>query len=348
MLVYTLKVEKIQVETDDTVTVCFRQPALKKIKYKPGQYLTLIFRINGRRYIRPYSFSSAPGIDSTLNLTVKRVPGGVVSNHILDVVRAGDIIEVLEPMGDFTLDVVNEIGKKHIVLWGSGSGITPLMSIAKYVLSTNSVNQLTLVYGNRNFESAIFAGQIKQMELTYAANFSVWHFHTRSAVSDLNPAVVEGRIDPAKVIAVMRQEGKLADTVHYICGPVGLKESVKAQLISIGVSTDHILSEDFEITRDPKEFESIITQSVSVNLNNAEEKFEVAKGKSILEAGLDAGLELNYSCQTGSCLLCRAKLISGNVKTIGLPELSKELEDGECLLCCAFPASNDIKLLITT
>jgi ring-1,2-phenylacetyl-CoA epoxidase subunit PaaE len=347
MLTYTLKVEKLTKETDDAVTLSFKQPGLKKIRYKAGQYLTLIFRINGRRYIRPYSFSSAPGVDTTLNITVKRVPGGVVSNHIIDKVQVGDMIEVFEPMGDFTLDAVQGgIQQKHIVLWGSGSGITPLMSIAKYALINTDGNHVTLVYGNRSSETTIFGDEIRELQSKYASCFSVWHFHTRPTISELNPYIIEGRIDPEKVVAIMKKEGKLANTTHFICGPVGLKNSVKTALLDMGISAGHILSEDFEVTRDPKEFENIFTQNVFVTLGNTENVFEVTKGKSVLEAGLDAMLELSYSCQIGSCQLCRATLISGEIKTIGLQQLPNVLEKNECLLCCAFPLTDNVKLLI--
>ena len=104
MITFALKVAEKRQETSDTVTLCFKQPGLKKIKYKAGQYLTLIFRINGRRYMRPYSFSSAPGVDTFLEVTVKRVRGGVVSNHICDFVGEGDLVEVMQPLGNFIVD----------------------------------------------------------------------------------------------------------------------------------------------------------------------------------------------------------------------------------------------------
>ena len=113
MQTFTLKVIDIKKETGDTVTLSFKQPGLKKIKYKAGQYLTLIFRINGRRYLRPYSLSSAPGIDANLEITVKRVTGGIISNHINDMVKVDDLIEILYPMGDFVLP---EIDYKTIFL----------------------------------------------------------------------------------------------------------------------------------------------------------------------------------------------------------------------------------------
>ncbi|MEP6610645.1 MAG: FAD-binding oxidoreductase, partial [Mucilaginibacter sp.] len=147
---YTLKVVKIIQESNDAATLCFKQPGLKKVKYLPGQYLTLIVRINGRKYIRPYSFSSAPGIDELLEVTIKRVIGGVVSNHLVDVIKEGDVLEVLQPLGDFVLNPDADLSDKHIVLWGAGSGITPLMSIAKYALHNNIAAHVSLVYGNRN------------------------------------------------------------------------------------------------------------------------------------------------------------------------------------------------------
>jgi ring-1,2-phenylacetyl-CoA epoxidase subunit PaaE len=161
MVNYTLKVISIRKETTDTNTIVFKQPGLKKIKYLAGQYLTLIFKINNRKYIRPYSFSSAPGFDANLEITVKRVPGGVVSNHIIDKLAVGDVVEVIEPMGDFTIHNEFINNNTHIVLWGAGSGITPLFSLAKYALQNSKAQHITLVYGNRSFESVIFDEQLR-------------------------------------------------------------------------------------------------------------------------------------------------------------------------------------------
>ena len=104
---YTLSVQDIRSETDETITLCFKQPSLRKIKYQAGQYITLIVMINGRKYARPYSFSSSPSIDSSLEVTIKRVSQGIVSNYLNTEVKIGDVIEVLEPMGDFTYNFKN-------------------------------------------------------------------------------------------------------------------------------------------------------------------------------------------------------------------------------------------------
>ncbi|MEX8546835.1 MAG: FAD-binding oxidoreductase [Mucilaginibacter sp.] len=342
---YTLKITELRRETADTLTVVFKQPALKKIKYQAGQYLTLILKINGRRYSRPYSFSSAPGVDSDLEITVKQVPGGIVSNHIADRLKTGDLVEVMEPMGSFVLNPDSITTDTHLVLWGAGSGITPLFSIIKEALHKNTGKKVTLVYGNRSLESVIFKDKIKALKTVYP-NFTSWNSHTKLAISEVNPTVIEGRIDPAKVLSVMQAEGDLNHTLHYICGPVGLKESVKTALLALGVKSQSIQTEDFEIVRDPVAFENISTRMVTVIKDGVKHLVEVVKGKSILEAGLDAMLNLSYSCQTGNCLVCKAVLVQGEVKMIGPTNKPEELNADECLLCCSFPMVENVEVAV--
>ena len=342
---YTLKVVELRKETDDTFTVCFKQPALKKIKYQAGQYLTLIFRINGRRYLRPYSFSSAPGVDATLDVTVKRVPGGIVSNHIIDKLKIDDMVEVMEPMGDFVLNEAELLPDTRLVLWGAGSGITPLIAIAKYALHKNIVKHVTLVYGNRNFDQTIFAGKIKELGDQYPQQFSAWHFHTKAVIDKHYPYLIQGRINPDKVLSVIQKEGDINHTINFICGPAGLKESVKKALFNLGISDGKVFSEDFEVVRNPVDFEDIITRSVLINKAGNVATVEVTKGKSVLEAGLDAMIDLSYSCQTGSCQLCKARLIKGALRTIGITK-TQALTENEHLLCCSFPLSDDIEIFV--
>jgi ring-1,2-phenylacetyl-CoA epoxidase subunit PaaE len=346
MLYFRLQVVEIKPETSDTVTLCFKQPVLKKIKYLPGQYLTLIFQINGRKYIRPYSFSSAPGVDQYLEVTVKRVRGGIVSNYIYDFVKVGDWIEVMPPMGDFIFDTDKINPGKHIFLWGAGSGITPLISIVKYILFTKTGNKVKLIYGNRNMESIIFLDTILNIEKQFKNDIKTWHFHSQSSISKDNINVIEGRIKPEIILSVMEQEVELKHTLHYICGPLGLKESVKTVLKSMSVPDENIFSEDFEIVKNTADFEDINTQIVEIIKDGNARKVEVTKGRSILNAGLDALIDLDYSCQTGTCLLCKAKILHGNVKMIGLKDAEDKLGNDECLMCCGYPLSNDVQISI--
>jgi ring-1,2-phenylacetyl-CoA epoxidase subunit PaaE len=345
MKFYTLRVIDIHEETHDCLTIIFKQPGLKHIKYLAGQYLSLIFRINGRRYIRPYSFSSAPGVEETLNITIKRVPGGVVSNHILDKVKVGDVIEVMEPMGDFILTENASKPDSHIYLWGAGSGITPLISIAKYALHHNKLKSVNLVYGNRSYENIIFRNEISTLKQNFKSKFSARHFITRPFIDKLNPDIVQGRITAQQVKSILTQkETALNNAFHYICGPAGLKESVKSVLSELRVEDSHVFSEDFEIKRDPNEFENIFTRNVLIKKNQQIFNVEVIKGKSILEAGLDSFIDLSYSCQTGNCLVCKGQLIKGEIKMIGLQKIPEELTPDECLLCCSFPLNDAVEI----
>jgi ring-1,2-phenylacetyl-CoA epoxidase subunit PaaE len=347
MQYYTLKIINLSFETTDTLTVSFKQPGLKRIKYSAGQYLSLIFRINGRRYVRPYSFSSSPGVDNTLNITVKRVPGGIVSNHIIDTLTVDDLVEVMEPMGDFILnDEVSNINT-HVYLWGAGSGITPLFSISKYALHHRKAGLITLIYGNRHFENIIFKKEIERLMHEFENQFFVKHFVTQPFVDEHMPNTVQGRITAKDVKEIMlKRKADLSHTLHYICGQTGLKESIKTVLTNLGVPDENIFSEDFEVTKDPKEFENIITQKVRLRHAGNIMEIEVAAGKSILEAGLDALVDLPYSCQTGNCLVCKGKLINGRVKTIGVANLPGSLRSNEHLLCCSFPLTDDIEIAI--
>ncbi|RYY08362.1 MAG: 2Fe-2S iron-sulfur cluster binding domain-containing protein [Sphingobacteriaceae bacterium] len=346
MVNYTLKIVEIRWETGDTVTLCFKQPGLKKVKYFPGQYVTLNFRINGRKYSRPYSFSSSPDLDQTLNVTVKRVPGGVISNHIADCLKVGDTIEVVEPMGDFTLQNKNIKPDNCLILWAAGSGITPLISIAKYALHHQLVKHITLVYGNRDVAYTIFSNQILLLQKQYPDSFKVWNFHTKAFISLNNPDVIEGRIAPEKVLAVIRQENDIVDSFHYICGPAGLKESVQSALKEVNVPSNQIFTEEFNLVINPQKFDGIITRKVLIKRASSIYSIEVTKGKTILEAGLDALIDLPYSCQTGSCLLCKARLIAGKLKSVNENENNIALMENEHLLCCSLPLTDDIEIAV--
>lgn len=336
---YTLTIVDKRIETFDTVTLVFKQPGLKKIAYLSGQYLTLIFKINGRRYLRPYSFSSASGIDKFLEVTVKRVPGGVVSNHICDIVTVGDVVEVLPPMGDFIVPTDPTYANHSIVLWGAGSGITPLFSMAKHVLHS-SHQQVILVYGNRTIDNVIFKTQLATLQQQYPHRFTVWNFYTQITDAEQKEQFIKGRIVPDIILGVLIKKLDLSASLHYICGPNGLKLAVKEALNTYAVPIEHVFSEDFELVKNEADFINIHTQFVTIRQNGNEQKVEVVKGKSILEAGLDASLDMPYSCQTGNCSVCKGTLKSGSVKQI-LPKHA-DLHEEEFQLCCTYPTSANV------
>lgn len=339
---YTLKIQEVKRETDDTVTLCFKQPGLKKIKYLAGQYLTLQFRINGRRYVRPYSFSSAPSIDSTLDVTVKRVPGGIVSNYINDHIKVDDVIEVQEPLGDFIFE--SDTIVKSVFFWGVGGGITPLYSIIKQLLIQQSQINVYLIYGNKSSSSVIFKNQLEKLKEIYSENFKVFNFYSKEEFFRDDSHNYKGRINSSFVEKLVK--GIEHPCKHYICGPIGLKNTVKDSLQALNGNMENIFSEDFEIVKNPEDFEDIFTQEIILNFQGIENKITINKGNSILEEALEIGLELPYSCQTGNCSTCKGTLLSGEMRMIGLDKPRTDLADKEYLLCCSYPLTNNVSIEI--
>lgn len=346
MVTFTIKIVELVKDTPDVLTIFFKQPGLKKIKYASGQYLTLVVRINGRKYIRPYSFSSSPDIDAHLAITIKRVPGGLVSNYLFDHTQVGEMMEVMPPMGDFIYQP-DMHDANHIMLWGAGSGITPLMSILKTVLIKTPHKKVSLFYCNRDPNHTIFKNELLELSKVYPERFNIYNFYTRIPEVVYLQYFIAGRIDETKIKGILSETIGLEETVHYICGPDGLKQTVKNALTSLNVSPTNIYTEEFAVFIDPKKFDDVETREVTVQNSGVDYCIEVTKGTSILNAALDYGIDLPYSCQTGTCMLCKAKLINGKIKLIGIDKLPQGLNSDDCLLCCSYPYTDDIEILTT-
>jgi ring-1,2-phenylacetyl-CoA epoxidase subunit PaaE len=339
---YTLTIKEIRRETEDTITICFKQPGLRKIKYQAGQYITLILRINGRKYARPYSFSSAPSVDLALEVTVKRVPDGIVSNYINNELKVGDVVEVLEPMGNFTCESINSV--QSIFLWGVGSGITPLFSIIKEVLYKLPGTAVHLIYGNKNQEATIFKNQLSLLKQEYPTVFSMTNFYSQIDNVIESNTFHKGRITSEFVTHLVAHQKNVKESVHYICGPKDLKDTINNSLLELKVPSSSIFIEEFELVIDPQELYDVEDSKVTIDFQGQLSEIFVPKGKSILDVALDNGIELPYSCQTGNCSTCKAKLNSGLLKIIGLTKEREDLSQEEFLLCCSYPLTNLISI----
>jgi ring-1,2-phenylacetyl-CoA epoxidase subunit PaaE len=338
MVTYNLRVSGIKRETEDSYTISLKQPGLKKIKYLPGQYLTIVVNINGRKYRRPYSFSSSPGINPDLEITIKRVFRGIVSNHIIDMIKEGDMLEVLPPMGEFFFDPSLHLNS-HLFLWGAGSGVTPLMSILRSALALN-VEKITLSVCNRTKSDIIFYHELIDLKNKFPLNFTLNLFCTREDSIDTLP----GRIDLSSLTAIYGNNPN--DSYHFICGPIEMKNLLKKGLADLKVKVDHIYSEDFEHLVGNLDLTGIETRNVNLMYTGKHKVIEVVKGKSILEAALDAEIDIPYSCQTGTCKLCKAKLKSGDVRILPNDSGEENLSSEERLLCCSYPLTDDVVLEI--
>lgn len=340
---YSLTILEIIQETEDTKTFVFKNPIFNKIKYEAGQYLTLLLRINGRKYARPYSFSSTPLVDSLLSITVKRVSNGIVSNYIHNSFKIGDVIEVMEPMGDFVLNKKESI--YSIYFWGVGSGITPLFSLIKEVLNSRPNTIVHLVYGNKNEDSTIFKTQLKKLQEEHPILFNMSIFYSQEDTFELND-IHKGRITSAFVANLLSQNKNTKESLHYICGPCGLKELIKNKLQDLEVPMSSIFSEDFELTIDPKELSDVEDSKAIILMRGELFEIFVPKGRSILDMALDQEIEIPYSCQTGNCNSCKATIMKGRLKMLGLNKGRNDLGKDEFLLCCSYPLTKEINIEI--
>ena len=352
---YQLKVREIVKETADAISIVFDNPE-EKIAYKPGQFFTLIPVIEGKKVRRAYSVCSSPYTDEYPAVTVKRVEGGLVSNFLNNNLKAGDILEVMEPMGSFT--VVPEADKKrHIVLFGGGSGVTPLMSIAKSVLHQEPDSDVSLIYANRNEHSIIFREQLQGLEKEFGKRFTLIHVLDEKPLDWVCPT---GLLMPEMLKDLMRllPSWPAEETDYFICGPEGMMENVEVTLTELQIPKEKVHRESFVAGKSPaveggadpvKAGGDDVPKAreVTIILDGEEHKIQVEPDKSILATALANDIDMPYSCQSGLCTACRGKCLSGKVKMDEEDGLSEsEQEEGYVLTCVGHPLTDDVVIEI--
>ena len=344
---YLLTLQSIRIETSDTVTLQFPQPKFGRIHYKPGQYLTFKIQINEQNYFRSYSLCSAPRLDDYLSVAVKRVPNGIVSNYLIDHLKPGMQLEVMQPRGRFFIE--NAIkNQRHLVLFGGGSGITPLMSMVRSTLFIEPNSYVSLLYANRNKAGIIFDQQLKELTETFPNRFSVFHFLSRES-SPLSSPYYASRIETQKIQTLLDRlpEKKLARS-FYICGPEAMMDAVEAGLKLTGVEKDLIFRETFTADAPMQLAQEAFdgpTLPVEVTIGGEKHCFKVPAGASILEAALSQDIPLPYSCLRGICATCMGNLTDGQVDMAKQDTLLDfEIENGKVLLCKAFPQNDEVRI----
>ncbi len=341
MVRYSLKIIDIIQETSEAYSIVFKQPLLRKISYKAGQYISLIVIIDGRRYVRPYSLSSSPSVDKDIKITVKRVLNGIVSNFVIDNFQIGDVVEILGPMGDFVCQ--NEEHKSITYLWGVGSGIAPLYSIMNEILMKQPNSLVHLIYGNKQRRTTIFLDKLKQLKVEFGSRLTITHFFSESNDFDDEPNQ-SGRVTPSFVTGLLASDDNHITSQHFICGPVGFMEVIKGTLIECDVNPSSIHFEKFQLEINSHDLEQTTASQIKISINEMTFSLYCPKGKNILELALDNDIEIPYSCQTGNCSSCKAQLVKGQLKMVGFDKPRLDLYPDEFLLCCSYAISEKIEL----
>lgn len=296
--------------------------------------------------------SSSPHTDVALAVTIKRLPGGVISNYLCDTTKPGDVFETLEPLGTFVpkLDPKNQ---RRVVLIGAGSGITPLISMAKSILHVEQQTDVWLFYGNRTRSSIIFEKELNELVQRSGGQFRVTYLLSQP---EADWTGLSGRLNQSAILKLL-EELPLDDvrrTEFYICGPDGLMDEARGALRILNVPTDQVHKESFATSSHETHGEVVAeepsgssTPEVTVLYEGSEYKFTVEPHQSILEAALELDIDLPYSCQAGMCTACMGRCISGKVhldEEDGLAE--SELQAGYILTCVAHPLTSDVVIEI--
>ncbi|WP_248722687.1 ferredoxin--NADP reductase [Seonamhaeicola sp. ML3] len=340
-----LVVKDIIKETDDAVSLCFKNGNFfKKLKYKPGQFLTIHVPIEKKTHKRAYSFSSNPYTDKDLKITIKRVEKGLVSNYVHDYLKVGDKLEVDDPAGSFCISPESE-SKKQYVLFAGGSGITPMFSIVKSILTEEKDSKVLLVYANQNIESIIFHDEIKALEKDYPENFAVEHIVSTYQESKLN--YHKGLATHELLDEIfLKHDLTFQDHNYMICGPFGYMEKIKEILKDNGITRDKIKLEVFKAPQVKVSGKDLISD-VTIKYNGENHDLQVRGDKSILRQAMSNNIVIPYSCRSGMCSTCKAKCVEGEVKMTDGHLLSEdEVASGDILTCITYPLSEKVVIEI--
>lgn len=346
---HTLKVKDIRRETADCVSVAFEIPESLETEFRffPGQYLTLRKIIDKVDVRRSYSLCSAP-FEKEWRVAIKKIEGGAFSSFANDKLKIGEELEVMPPNGRFLVDTEKQKGQ-NFALFAAGSGITPMFSIAKEILEKDEEAQVTLIYGNKGFESIIFRDAIEALKNLYVNRFVVHHVLSRET---LGPSLNKGRITKEKCSEFFSKLLRLEEFDHfYVCGPEEMIHSVSDFLKGKNISEGHIHFELFTSpvgklgqAREEKKVEEDFDSKITVVLDGVEYNFPLnANGDTILDAAHKVGADLPFACKGGVCCTCRAKVTEGEVEMdVNYSLEADELEQGFVLTCQSHPRSENV------
>jgi 3-ketosteroid 9alpha-monooxygenase subunit B len=331
---HRLRIARIVPETADARSFVLGVPdeLREAFAYEAGQFCTFRMRVDGDLLARCYSMSSSPATDDELVVTVKRTPGGAVSNFMHDHLAEGDTLEVTRPAGVFRLGS----GSGEIVAFSAGSGITPVLSLLKTALATTP-RRARLFYANRDRDAVIFAAELEALGRRFGDRFTVTH-HLDVDEGLVQPAAVESFIDGA------------GEAEFFICGPGPFMDVVETALLAGGAEAERIHIERFtppawlevSASAPPIEDGSTVTR-VTIELDGRIETTDHRPGTTILQTARQLGLNPPFSCESGSCATCMARLVAGAATMhVNNALTDDEVTEGWILTCQAVPTSPSV------
>ena len=340
---HTLKIQSIVRQTEKAVSITFGVPTnlSAEFNFKAGQYITLKAVINEAEIRRDYSLSSSPK-SGDLTVTIKEIEGGVFSTYANKSLNIGDSLEVGMPNGRFIYESQSE-DIKSIVAFAAGSGITPIMSIARTVLEAGN-DKVVLIYGNKSPEKTIFYKEILELQSAYLNRVKVQFVYSESN----DDGALFGRIDVSTINYVIKNTVQLEPSqLFYLCGPEEMIKTTTAILSEKGIREERILFELFTASNVVPENKSINKgeSEITMLVDDEETTLMMPQNQTILEAALANDIDAPYSCQGGVCSSCICRVTEGSAKMRQNNILTdNEVAEGLVLSCQAEPASSLLKV----
>lgn len=335
-----LVLDSVEKLTSHATKLVFQQPEVP-LNYEPGQFLTIIDEVAGKKIRRAYSLCSSPYLNEPPAVVVKRVVGGKMSNHINDHYKPGMQVEVMQPAGSFTTNY-EKSQKRELFFIGGGSGITPLFSILKTVLQQEPKSSITLIYGNRDVDSIIFKDELESLERENN-QLSVIHILEKN---DTGYAQYTGIPNGDLMQKIIKEQGIFNSSEIFICGPPPMMNAFQLGLKTAAIRNENIHIESFEAKiSDNGDIDHSKTSEVIINIMGETHQFHLHQSKPILDQVLDLDIDMPYSCKNGTCSTCRCLLKSGEVSTDKAEGLTEgEIADGYVLICVGRPLSDRVEL----
>jgi ring-1,2-phenylacetyl-CoA epoxidase subunit PaaE len=349
---HPLRIKEVRVETPECVSVAFDIPEdLKKhFTYSQGQSLTMRTMVGKEEIRRTYSLCSSP-LDNEWRVAIKKLDGGLFSTFVHEKLKKGDLLEVMFPVGKFYTPL-DPAHKKRYTAFAAGSGITPVLSLIKTTLVTESLSSFTLVYGNRSRNSIIFFEELEGLKNKYIDRFNLIHVLSRERTdTPLN----YGRIGQDKLSELSKVIDYARTDEFFVCGPEEMIFSVRDFLVHAGVDKKKI---HFELFTTPGQKTTPVrtasndgkkntgpVSTITVKLDGRSFDFDLplSDDTSILDAALKQGADLPFACKGGVCCTCKARLLEGKVSMDvhwGLED--EEVEQGYILACQSHPVTEKV------
>jgi ring-1,2-phenylacetyl-CoA epoxidase subunit PaaE len=347
--IHPLRVQAVEPLTDDSVVIEFEVPPElgSEFAFTHGQHVSLRCEAAGDDTRRSYSICSAAG-SGRLRVAVKRLPGGIFSAFAMEQLSAGDVVEVVTPIGHFNTPLDPGHATSYAMI-AAGSGIAPILSNLTTILAVEPRSTVTLIYGNRTVKDIMFLEELEDLKNRYPERFALYHVLSRE---EQEVPLFHGHIDAERLNMFLDQLVRPEDVDQwFLCGPREMIESARAVLVERGVDGDHVHAELFHAkdAKPPRIGEQHVAAGaaeVTIILDGRSSTFSVdPDGEPILDAALRVRSDAPYACKGGVCGTCRAKLVSGSVEMDQhFAVEQREIDAGFVLACQSHPTTPKVVL----